>query len=194
LVEPGRRAAVIANAMDDEPDGDREAGVRRELDALASLGISGEELDLRGYFGQFESLAQKLRNYGLIWARGGNVFLLRCALALSGAGGVLTALLREDALVYAGYSAGPCVLGPTLRGFEIVDDVGAVAPIYGTEPIWDGLAILDYVIVPHVDSPEHPETERCAAVADRLRADGVAHRTLRDGQAIVVEGAETTLR
>ena len=120
--------------------------------------------------------------------------MLRYALALSGADGILTAFLHEDALVYAGYSAGPCVLGPTLRGFEIVDDVAAVPSIYGTEPVWNGLAILDYVIVPHVDSPDHPETDRCAAVADRLRADGVPYQTLRDGQAIVVDGPDTTLR
>ena len=41
------------------------------------------------------------------------------------------------------------------------------------------------VIVPHVDSPGHPETERCNALADRFRAEGVPHRTLRDGEAIV---------
>jgi hypothetical protein len=59
---------------------------------------------------------------------------------------------------------------------------------YGSENV------LDYVIVPHVDSPDHPETERCAAVADRLRADGVPHRTLRDGQAIVVDGSAVSVR
>jgi dipeptidase E len=56
------------------------------------------------------------------------------------------------------------------------------------------LNILDYVTVPHVDSPEHPETERCAALADRLRAEGVPHRTLRDGQAIVVDGSDVSIR
>jgi dipeptidase E len=190
LVEPGRQAAVIANAMDDEPEEDRDAGVRRELDALAQLGIEAREVDLRTYFGQSEPLARDLRTCGLVWLRGGNVFMLRYGLAASGADSVLTALLDEDALVYGGYSAGPCVLGPTLRGFESVDDADAVRSTYGEEPVWDGLGILDYVIVPHVDSPDHPETERCGAIADRYRAEGVPHRTLRDGQAIVVNGSE----
>jgi dipeptidase E len=190
LVEPGRQAAVIANAMDDEPEEDRDAGVRRELDALAQLGIEAREVDLRTYFGRSEPLARDLRTCGLVWLRGGNVFMLRYGLAASGADSVLTALLHEDALVYGGYSAGPCVLGPTLRGFEGVDDADAVRSTYGEEAVWDGLGVLDYVIVPHVDSPDHPETERCGAIADRYRAEGVPHRTLRDGQAIVVNGSE----
>jgi len=190
LVEPGRQAAVIANAMDDEPEEDRDAGVRRELDALAQLGIEAHELDLRTYFGHAEPLARDLRTCGLVWLRGGNVFMLRYSLAASGADGVLSALLEEDALVYGGYSAGPCVLGPTIRGFETVDDADAVRSAFAAEPVWDGLGVLDYVIVPHVDSPDHPETEACAAVADRLRAEGVPHRTLRDGQAIVINASE----
>jgi dipeptidase E len=50
------------------------------------------------------------------------------------------------------------------------------------------------VIVPHVDSPEHPESVRCNALAEHFRAAGVAHRTLRDGQALVVDGDETEIR
>jgi dipeptidase E len=194
LAEPGRRAAVIANAMDDEPDEMREAGVRRELDALSELGIEAAELDLRMYFGQPERLARDLRTYGLVWARGGNVFMLRYSLAASGGDDILRRLLDEDALVYGGYSAGPCLLGPTLRGFEIADDPTAVESTYARPPVWDGLQILDYVIVPHVDSPDHPETERCGAIANRYRAEGIPHRTLRDGQAIVVDGSAVSVQ
>lgn len=191
LVDRGRRSVVIANAIDDEPDEDRGAGVRRELEALADLGIEADELDLRTYFGRSERLRRDLRSCGLAWLRGGNVFMLRYSLAASGGDRVLAALLEEDALVYGGYSAGPCVLGPTLHGLEIADDPEAVQSTYGSPPVWDGLGILDYVIVPHLDSPEHPETARCGAIADRYRAEGVPHRTLRDGQAIVVDGSKT---
>src|SRR5919204_1876866 len=47
------------------------------------------------------------------------------------------------------YSAGPCMLGPTLRRFELVDEPEEVSRMYGVPPIWDGLGVLDYVIVPH---------------------------------------------
>jgi dipeptidase E len=194
LVEPGSRGAVIANAMDDEPGADREAGVRRELAALRHLAIDADEVDLRAYLGQREKLDRDLRSYGLVWARGGNVFMLRYSLAASGADEVLRALLNEDALVYGGYSAGACVLGPTLRGFELADDPSTVEAVYAEPAVWDGLGILDHVIVPHVDSPGHPETERCNAIAERYRAEGVPHWTLRDGQAIVIDGSAVVLR
>jgi dipeptidase E len=61
LIDPGRPAAVIANAMDAEPEEDRTVGVRRELSALAELGIEAEELDLRAYFGHSQALAVDLR-------------------------------------------------------------------------------------------------------------------------------------
>ena len=187
LVEAGSPAAVIANAIDDAPQEQRIEGVQRELDALAQLGLAAEELDLRAYFGAADRLTRDLRGYGLVWLRGGNVFLLRYALAASGADAALVELLGRDQVVYAGYSAGPCVLGPSLRGFEDVDEPGAVEAVHREPPVWEGLGVLDYVIVPHVDSPGHPETERCNALADRFRAEGVPHKTLRDGEAIVID-------
>ena len=53
-------------------------------------------------------------------------------------------LIRTERLVYAGYSAGPCVLAPSLRGLELCDDAGAV----DGEVIWDGLGVLDHAIAP----------------------------------------------
>ena len=187
LVDARLPAAVIANAMDGQPPEVREDGVRRELDALSELGLEVEEVDLREHFGAADRTEAALRRYGLVWLRGGNVFMLRYALAASGADVALVELLKQDALVYAGYSAGPCALGPTLRGFEEVDDPTAVDAVHGAEPVWDGLGVLDFVIVPHVDSPGHPETERCGALAARYRAEGVPHKTLRDGEALVID-------
>ncbi|WUT01054.1 hypothetical protein OHA46_32075 [Streptomyces sp. NBC_00708] len=63
-----------------------------------------------------------------------------------------------------------------------------VSRIYGVPSRFDGLALLDYAVVPHIDSPGHPETEILTTVAARYRARGVDHRTLRDGQAIVISG------
>jgi dipeptidase E len=125
--------------------------------------------------------------------RGGNVFMLRYALRHSGGDTVFRELLSEDALVYAGYSAGPCVMSPSLRGLEAVDDADAVTRSYGAEPIWDGLGLLDAAFVPHYQSPGHPESAGLGAVADAYRAQGIPHRTLRDGQALVVTGATTVL-
>jgi dipeptidase E len=183
LLGSARSAAVIANALDDQGAATRREGVERELSALGELGLEPRELDLREHFG----LPLDLSAYDLLWLRGGNVFLLRYALAASGADAAIVQLLRDDALVYGGYSAGPCVLAPSLRGLELVDEPEAVEETYGAEPVWDGLGVLDFAIVPHVDSPGHPETERCNALAEHYRAAGVPHRTLRDGEVLVID-------
>ena len=188
-----RRAVVIANAMDEAPPEVRRAGVELELAALAGLDLDGAELDLRDYFGQQQRLRRDLAGAGLAWLRGGNVFMLRYALYRSGADAVFRELLAADALVYAGYSAGPCVLSPSLRGLELVDDAGAVTRVYQTPPVWDGLALLDEAFVPHYRSPGHPETAAMDQVVARYRAEGVPYRTLHDGQALLVNGSDTSI-
>ncbi|MFC6880251.1 Type 1 glutamine amidotransferase-like domain-containing protein [Actinomadura yumaensis] len=181
--------AVIANAVDGLGEGERRVAVEREIDALDGLGLRPVEVDLRAFFGEGPGrVGEALREFPMLWVRGGNVFVLRHALAESGADRAIAELVREDAVVYAGYSAGACVLAPELYGLERCDDPRAVHAAYGAEARFDGLAVLDYVVVPHVDSPGHPETEVLGAVADIYRSQGVAHRTLRDGQAIVVNG------
>jgi len=190
LVNPPGPAAVIANALDADPDDVRRRGVQRELAALQELGFEADELDLRAYFGAPDQLTRELTRYQLAWLRGGNVFLLRSALAQSGADAVLADLLHRDALVYGGYSAGVCVLGPTLHGLETADDPDAVPATYGVPTNWDGMGVLEYTIVPHYQSPGHPATALMELVAQRYRAGGAPHQTLRDGQAIVIDSGD----
>ncbi|MYS85587.1 Type 1 glutamine amidotransferase-like domain-containing protein [Embleya scabrispora] len=191
----GAAIAVIANATDDRSSVERTAGVDLELAAPGALGLRPTELDLRAFFDRPRAeVAAALGEFPAVRLRGGNVFLLRHALARSGADGVLVELLRRDALVYAGYSAGACVLAPSLRGLEGCDDADALPALYGEPARWDGPAVLDHAFVPHIDSPGHPETQLLAAVAADYRTRGVPHRTLRDGQVLVIDGAHTTIR
>ncbi len=177
MVEPPRRTAVVCNAIDNEPADVRAEKVAAEIDWLRDLGLDPAEVDLR------TDDPAVLASYQAVWVRGGNVWVLREVLHRSGADRVLTELIRSDAIVYAGYSAGPCVLAPSLRGLEICDDVSPVG-----EPIWDGLGVLDHAIVPHLDSPGHPENlllERVAALYDAI---DVKYQPLTDGQALVING------
>ncbi len=189
----GSRSVVIANAMDDAPPDVRRASVELELAALADLGLGATELDLRDYFSQQQHLRQDLAGVSMAWLRGGNTFMLRHALYRSGGDAVFRELLAADALVYAGYSAGACVLSPSLRGLELVDDADAVTRIYGSPPLWDGMALLHEAFVPHYRSPGHPETAAIERVVTRYRAEGIAYRALRDGQALLVNGPETKI-
>lgn len=188
LIRPNARVAVIANSVDMGDQARRAAGVEYEIGELHKLGLGATELDLREYFGRGDDLATELLRYDLLWVRGGNTFMLRHALAQSGADALIKDLLARDVIAYRGYSAGVCVLTPSLRGLEVVDDPGAVQTTYGVPARWDALGVLSYWFVPHYRSPGHPETERCERLAEHYEASGLPHKRLRDGQTIVIDG------
>lgn len=118
LAGVGRRLAVVANAMDAQPADERRVGVAREVAALTPLGFAVDELDLREVTPA--SAADALARFDVVWLRGGNVFVLADALEASGVGAALVERLAADTIVYAGDSAGPCVLAPTLDGPSVV--------------------------------------------------------------------------
>jgi dipeptidase E len=95
--------------------------------------------------------------------------------------------LRGALVTYGGYSAGACVAGPALRGADLFDDGGG-----GKEPLWGGLGLVDFSIVPHYRSGGS-EAEAFERIAAHLQLRGLAHRVLRDGQAIVVSGGSISL-
>ncbi|MEV8372203.1 Type 1 glutamine amidotransferase-like domain-containing protein [Kribbella sp. NPDC056861] len=193
LLPEAGRVAVICNAIDAADPAVRREKVAAELAWLRALGLRPEELDLRSYSERGaradQDLRARLTQYDGLWVRGGNVFVLRAAMAASGADLILPGLITSEAFVYAGYSAGCCVLAPSLRGLELCDPVEEV----DGELIWDGLGVLDEAIVPHLDSPGHPETELLQKVVAAYERDGVRHLGLRDGQALVVDGERREL-
>jgi dipeptidase E len=142
--DDSRRMVVIANAIDDAPEDVRRAGVERECTALGELGFDAAELDLRNYFDDEQRLRRELAGVVLAWLRGGNVFMLHYAMRRSGADTVFPDLLASDAPVFAGYSAGPCVLSPSLRGLEAVDELRLSGASTGPNlsgrawPFWTG--------------------------------------------------------
>ena len=189
LVGAPGRVAVIPNACDAWPDAWASA-VTSDVKPLEQQGYSPDVLDLREYAGQPERLERHLRGFPMVWVRGGNTFVLRAEFARSGADSVLPALLREDALVYAGYSAGACLLGPDLHGLETMDDPAEVLPTTGIEPQWDGLGLVDRRLVVHLDSPTDPDGDS-AAMLDRCIADGIPHWALTDNDVVLVDGDRT---
>jgi dipeptidase E len=189
----GASVAVIANSCDGAPPDVRADAVAGEHERLGALGLRTEEVDLREYADGRGNLAATIAPYDVLWLRGGNVFTLRHAMRASGLDELVLAGLRADGFVYAGYSAGPCVLAPSLRGLEGCDDPDEVTSLYGAPPIFDGLGVLDRPFVPHLDSPGHPETEQLTAVSASYAAHGVDHWQLRDGQVLVVDGDRTEL-
>ncbi len=179
LLGEGRRTALICNAMDMVEEDARADSNTREIERLKAIGLQPEEVDLRKYFGKPDQLRDALKGFDLIWARGGNVFVLRRAFRESGFDEILPELLAQDALVYGGYSAGVCVLAPTLRGLELVDNASE-------DSIWEGLGIVPYSIAPHYQS-DHPESDDVDKVVEYFKAHNMPYKTLRDGEVIVID-------
>ena len=111
--------------------------------------------------------------------------MLRRAMAQSGLDHFLAEYGNRDGLVYAGYSAGVCVLAPTLRGIDLVDDPHEVPEGYQNEVIWDGLSLIDYCIAPHYKS-DHPESERIDRAVEYYIDNKILFKALRDGEVMVV--------
>jgi len=187
LLGSGKRAAVISNALDNISSTARTI-FRDEVYSphveLASLGMATAELDLRDYFGNAPALQEKLAEFDLVWATGGNAFVLRRAMKQSGFDDVITDMLDRDEIVYGGFSAGAVVAAPSLRGIDLMDDVDVVPPGYDPEPVWDGLGLIDYSIIPHFRSP-HPESAAAERAVRHLSNRGTRYRALRDGEVII---------
>jgi len=188
LVGANKKVAVIPNALDFSNEIDRRnAGVQREIDDLNNLGLQAEEVDLRKYFKKPDELEQKLSEFGAIWVRGGNTFVLRRAFKESGMDEWLLKQKDNKDLVYAGYSAGVCILSPSLKGLELVDDPIIVGEGYPKETIWEGLGLIDFAFAPHFESPGHPETEAVSKEVEYFERAGIKYKALHDGEAIVIE-------
>jgi len=187
LVSDNKKVAVIANAMDFLTDeAGRKQSAEREIEDLRGLGFEPEEVDLRDYFGKPKELGAKLSEYGSLWVRGGNVFVLRRAFRESGMDEWLVSQKANKELVYGGYSAGVCVLSPELKGLEIVDNPNTTPEGYKEETIWEGVGLIDFAFAPHYLS-NHPEAEAVGRLVDYDKEKGIEYKALKDGEVIIQE-------
>jgi dipeptidase E len=189
LAGRGARVAIVMNALDNFPD-ERAHFLATGKQALEHLGFVANELDLRNYFDAPGRLAQALESTGLIWVNGGNTFLLRSAMVRSGFDAVVRALLDIDQLAYGGFSAGVCAITPSLRGIEFLDDPDALADGYSREPIWDGLALIDYHVAVHYRTGEREPIQQTVRY---YREHNMPYVALRDGEVLIVEPGRTEL-
>lgn len=190
MIRGERRGRVIANALDGYDEDRRRRDGYRQIAALAELGLEATDLDLRDH--DRSSIGAEVGEPDFLWVRGGNVFTLRMAMARSGMDSLIDDALRRDAFVYSGYSAGACVLAPSLAGLEQCDPVQDCTNAYGAVR-YDGLGVLDRPVVPHLESPGHPETDLLGEVATRYDENQERYWALRDGQALVIDGGAPTI-
>lgn len=191
MVGKNRKALVITNARDYKED--KGLDVKRKLFKQNNLDF--QELDLRNYFGKSDELRSFIDDYqpGLVVLTGGNMFLLRRALYQSGFDEILKKDIRNNKYVLAGYSAGSIVVGPDLHGFKQLDNPYLVLPGYQEEIVWDGLGLIDILVLPHADSPKY--SQKIADASDLFGRKNWRHVVLNDSDVFVVDdGKKEVLR
>jgi dipeptidase E len=156
------------------------------INELNQLGLEPEILDLKDYFGIPEKLYLKLDELKAVYISGGNTFVLRQAMRLSGFDRYVQTHLDDNDFVYAGFSAAICILYKDMEALQIVDKPDDFPYKEIKKTIWEGLGVLDYLILPHYNS-DHSESEGINQEVDYCKKNNIPYKTLRDGEVIILE-------
>jgi dipeptidase E len=113
------------------------------------------------------------------------VFILRKAFQQSGLDKILPEKVKNNQLVYAGYSAALYIISPSLKGAEIVDDKNKNAKGYENEIIWDGLGLINYSVAVHYKS-NHPESALIDKEVEYYKEKEIPFKTLKDGEVLII--------
>jgi len=174
------------NAADLKPNREEYAlSVKADLEAL---GFNAVELDLREFFDGKQDIAALLGALDLVWVAGGNTFVLNRAMRQSGFTQAIQPLIKQDKLVFGGWSAGAIIATPSLHGTEWGDDPEAVPDGYSSEIVWDGLKFVPFYIIPHYNSDWWGDKARL--MEHYLRDEQLPYEILEDGQVIIITGEE----
>lgn len=187
ISECGNKIGYIPNARNytlTDPD-KYQSKTAKDLKDLEEIGFDVSVLDLRDYFNKSDKLKEILNTVNSVWVSGGNTFILRQAMQISGFDNILIEeLFKREDFLYAGYSAGCCVLSPDLSYLQIVDNPTDFPYEEITETIWEGLEIIDFAFLPHYDS-NHPESADIDKEIKYCIDNKILFLALRDGEVII---------
>ena len=188
LFKSNLEVALIPNALDFSDDPTSRKRLNTEFKQLSALGLRPAEFDLRAFFAPGATVGPALERFGGVWVAGGNTFVLRRAMSYSGFDQFIRHKQQTDPdFVYSAYSAGCCVLAPSLKGVELMDQPELAPKGYKAEIIWEGLGIVDFSIAPHFES-NVAESRQASDMVAYFESHGISYRTIRDGEAIIIDG------
>lgn len=184
IKENDNKILMISNSRDykvfDEEEKDK---LKYNVKILEDVGFKVTLLDLRNYFYDNEKLVDDIKNYNAIYVRGGNVFVLRKAMGLSGFDKYLIDNRENDNILYIGESAGTCVLGKTLRGLDILDEP---VNVYNNDLVtYEGIGLLDFIPVPHYKS-EYVGVKMVDDTVKYMEKNNIKYKTIKDGEVIIL--------
>ncbi len=190
MVGSNRTVAYISNAKD-YSEQERSQKIPVHKVEFEALGFQFKEFDLRNYFGKSTQLENEIKNSGLVFATGGNTFLLRRAMFDSGLDQILIKYLKTNQFVYGGSSAGSLVACPSLHGVEMADNPDAVKRIYNKQIIWEGLHLTEFYLSVHYQSDWF--RAKADALVNYYKKHKLPYKTLQDGQVYTINGKNQEL-
>ncbi len=159
--------------------------MKTDIKSLNNISLDVKIIDLKNFFGYSDNLYNQLKKLAGVWVSGGNVFVLRQAMKLSGLDEILIKNNFDENFVYDGYSAGCCVLSPSLKPYQIVDDATDLPYSEQAQTIWDGLGILDFAFMPHFNS-DHLESSNISKEIEYCRSNNISYRCFSDGEVLIL--------
>lgn len=183
--ENNNKILLIPNARDvREKTQEEKDFLNYDIESLEKLGFDVTILDLKEFFNKESELEKYItdNNFHTFYTIGGNVFSLRMAMKLSGFDKFIEKIKDKNNFLYAGYSAGVCVLSPTLDGYDIVEK--EKNPYNGQTIPREGLKIIEYCIVPHYKS-NHRSSSLINEVIKYYNSKRIQYRVLKDGEVII---------
>ncbi|MFZ4632225.1 MAG: Type 1 glutamine amidotransferase-like domain-containing protein [Patescibacteria group bacterium] len=169
--------ALIENAADPYSE-DEKGFVYETRNTFESLNMQLEIIDLREYVNNKNDVYDNLKKFDVVWIGGGNVFYLRWIFKESGLDAVIAKLLNEGT-IYGGGSAGAIIAGPSLKKFELVDDINKSPEIVNT-----GLSLINLIVIPHWGQKKYQI--KLQEIKDYYEATNYNLTTISDDQALLI--------
>jgi dipeptidase E len=177
----------IPNALDftGAYQSDKKQHCEKDMKDLGQYGAKVEMFDLKNYFEKEDELKTKLTELGGLYVSGGNTFVLRQAMKLSGLDKIIIENSLPNNFLYIAYSAGVCLLSPSLKQYAITDNAKDFPYQQIKEQIWEGLNILDFVFQPHYHS-DHPETQSTDKEIQHCIENKILFKAFKDGEVLII--------
>lgn len=176
------KIAIIPNALDAKGEERIQKNLKEDIELLEEIGFNVTIINLKNYFGNYNKLKEELLNYNACCIMGGNVFVLRKAMELSGLDTFLKETISKDNYLYIGYSAGNCVLSESLNYLDIVDE-----PIrfYDESNVnYEGLGFIDYIVIPHYKSNYH-KSHLIDELVNKCENEKIKYKAISDGEVLI---------
>lgn len=178
------KIALIPNSRDlKEKNEEEKEKILGYAKLLQDIGFDVEIIDLKDFFDNKKELNNEMKRFSAFCVVGGNVFVLRAAMYLSGFDKFLIENKNKN-LLYIGWSAGSCVLSKSLKGLNLVDE--PINPYNNDGVIYEGVGFLEKLFVPHYKS-NHKESDLIDNVIEYCKNNNIEYDALHDGEVIIKE-------